>query len=221
MPETVLLVEDEIDLVNTLEFNLKRAGYQVLIASTAQQALQLAAQQPDAVLLDIMLPDMLGTEVCRLLRANAATASIPIIMLTAKGEEADRVTGFEAGADDYVVKPFSVKELLLRVRSVLRRKAPAQFGDLHIDYAARRVEVAGEECVLTVIEFKLLTLLLARKGIVQSREDLLRDVWDIAAHVTTRTVDTHVKRLRQKLGDKAPYIQTQRGVGYLFVDKVS
>jgi two-component system phosphate regulon response regulator PhoB len=170
-----------------------------------------------------MLPDISGIEVCRQLRANRRTQGIPVLMLTAKGEEIDRVVGFEVGADDYVVKPFSVRELTLRVRALIRRSQKVEpdqddisFGRLRIDSGAHQVWVDGQEVVLTALEFRLLTTLLVRRGRVQTRERLLQDVWGIDADVTTRTVDTHVKRLRQKLVEAGEYIETLRGVGYRF-----
>ena len=178
-------------------------------AADGQEALAAASQNPvpDIVLLDLMLPDLPGTEICRRIKADPRTADVPIVMLTARGEEIDRVVGFEVGADDYVVKPFSTRELVLRVRAVLRRSRPAPamgeiqtFGELRIDLAGHRVWVAGEEISLTALEFRLLTTFMSRKGRVQSREALLDDVWGVHNSVTTRTVDTHVKRLRQKLG---------------------
>jgi two-component system phosphate regulon response regulator PhoB len=185
--------------------------------------LQLAAgQTPDLVLLDLMLPDVEGTEVCRRLRADPKTKGIPIMMLTAKGDEVDRVVGFEIGADDYVTKPFSVRELLLRVRAVLRRgtepreSGTIQVGVLTIDGEAHRVFVEGREVALTALEFRLLSMLAGRRGRVQTREVLLNEVWGLHLNVETRTVDTHVKRLREKLGAAGGLIQTVRGVGYRF-----
>lgn len=225
----ILIVEDERDLANTLKYNLEREGYQTRVALTGQQALELAAAEPipDLVLLDLMLPDISGTEVCRRVRQQERTRSVPIIMLTAKGEEIDRVVGFEVGADDYVVKPYSVRELLLRIGAVLRRASGEEerdeddltFGMLSVNTAAHRVTLAGEEITLTALEFKLLTTFLMRKGRVQTREVLLNDVWGIHANVMTRTVDTHVKRLREKLGDAGNYIETLRGVGYRFKEE--
>ena len=220
----ILIVEDETDLQQILEYNFRQAGYEVSIASRGAEGLRLArAQKPDAILLDIMLPDMLGTEVCRTLKSSAETRGTSIIMVTAKGEEIDRVVGFELGADDYVVKPFSVRELVLRVSAILRRaKEPVdedavEFGALRIDRAAHRAWVAGEEVALTPLEFRLLTTLYQRKNRVQTRASLLDDVWDVQADLTTRTVDTHVKRLREKLGPVRDYVETVRGVGYRFV----
>ena len=225
MSAVILIVEDERDLVTTLEYTLQREGYRTRAALTGRAALELAQQDPppDLVLLDLMLPDCSGFELCRQLRQDERTRRVPIIIASAKGEEIDRVVGFELGADDYVVKPYSVRELLLRVRAVLRRRtlppgeeqpAPLTFGLLRLDNDAHRCWVADEEVVLTALEFRLLTLLLARRGRVQTREVLLSDVWGIQADITTRTVDTHVKRLRQKLGSAGLYIETLRGVGY-------
>ena len=225
MSSVILIVEDEQDLLNTLDYNLQREGYKTRCATTGRQALALADQRPapDLVLLDLMLPDMSGTEVCRALRANERTKHVPVLMLTAKGEEIDRVVGFEVGADDYVVKPYSVREVALRVRAILRRMRGGdgegertEFGRLRIDVSAHRAWVEDEEVSLTALEFKLLTTLLERRGRVQTREVLLTDVWGFSAEVTTRTVDTHVKRLRQKLGAAGRYIETLRGVGYRF-----
>jgi two-component system phosphate regulon response regulator PhoB len=225
MSSLILIVEDEQDLLTTLDYNLQREGYRTRCASNGRQALALAEQRPppDLVLLDLMLPDMSGTEVCRLLRASERTRHVPVLMLTAKGEEIDRVVGFEIGADDYVVKPYSVRELTLRVRAILRRTRTGEsegerieFGRLRVDVSAHRAWVDDEEVSLTALEFKLLTTLLERRGRVQTREVLLTDVWGFSAEVTTRTVDTHVKRLRQKLGPAGRYIETLRGVGYRF-----
>lgn len=226
MAVRILVVDDEPDLIATLDFNLQREGYDTVLAATGEEALIAARKSPlpDLILLDVMLPDISGTEVCRRLRADERTRQIPVLMLTAKGEEIDRVVGFEVGADDYVVKPFSVREVLLRTRAILRRAQTEQptndeqitFGALRIDSSAHRVWVDDEEVTLTALEFKLLRTLLERKGRVQSRDALLADVWGISADVTTRTVDTHVKRLRDKLGAAGAYVETLRGVGYRF-----
>ncbi|MDD9946822.1 MAG: response regulator transcription factor [Myxococcales bacterium] len=227
MAETVLVVDDEVDLVETLSFNLQQAGYATRTATNGKQALQTLASppRPDLVILDLMLPDMSGNDICKHLRSDPATRELPVIMLTARGDEIDRVLGLELGADDYVVKPFSVRELLLRVKAVLRRGTSPEgaagtrsFGCLKLDTDAHRIWVEGEEITLTALEFRLVTTLLDRKGRVQSREGLLEEVWHMPAELTTRTVDTHVKRLRQKLKAAGPYIQTVRGVGYRFVD---
>ena len=227
MAETILIVEDERDLVAALEYNLQREGYQTRGALGGLAAIDLLQLDPlpDLVLLDLMLPDLSGVEVCRKMRQSERTRSVPVIMLTAKGEEIDRVVGFEVGADDYVTKPFSVRELLLRVRAVLRRAqgppeaeagGPVVFGHLRVDPDAVRVWVDDREVVLTALEFRLLATFLARRGRVQTRDVLLSDVWGVHADVVTRTVDTHVKRLREKLGPAGSYIETLRGIGYRF-----
>jgi len=221
----ILVVEDEADLRQVLEFNLTGAGHEVQAVSTGEAALRKGRERrPDLVLLDLMLPDISGLEVCRQFKTDEALRSIPIIMLTARGDEIDRVVGFEIGADDYVAKPFSVRELTLRIGAVLRRKdAPpgdadsTVFGRLRLDRQAHRAWVDGEELDLTALEFKLLSILYERRDRVQSRTVLLDVVWGIRADVTTRTVDTHVKRLREKLGAARDYVETVRGVGYRFL----
>lgn len=221
----ILIVEDESDLQQVLKFNLERQGHEISIASSGSDGLRSAAgNPPDLVLLDVMLPDIFGTEVCRSLREDPTTASIPIIMLTAKGAETDRIEGFTLGADDYVTKPFSIRELTLRIDAILRRVQPAHQGDqfisfgvLRIDPLAHRAWVSEREVELSALEFKLLLVLYQRKNRVQSRSALLDSVWGVTADVTTRTVDTHVKRLREKLGEARGYIDTVRGVGYRFV----
>jgi two-component system phosphate regulon response regulator PhoB len=228
MPETILLVDDESELLQALLFALRREGYEARTARNGRDALAIAMAEPapDLVLLDLMLPDMPGTEVCKRLKAAPATAGIPIIMVTARNEEIDRVVGFEVGADDYVAKPFSNRELILRIRAVLRRNRPREdagpaeaFGRLKVDAAGHRAWVDGQEVALTALEFKLLGTFMARRGRVQDRETLLDQVWGLGTAVTTRTVDTHVKRLRQKLGPAGDYIETRRGVGYRFRDR--
>jgi two-component system phosphate regulon response regulator PhoB len=228
MSALVMVVDDEEDLVATLEFNLRREGYASRSALTGEAALRLTGEDPvpDLILLDLMLPDVPGTELCRRFKQENRTRHVPIIMLTAKGEEIDRVIGLEVGADDYVVKPFSVRELMLRVRAILRRtrnsEAPhteRRFADLRVDTDAHRVWVGAFEVILTALEFKLLLMLLDRRGRVQTRERLLEEVWQMPGELTTRTVDTHVKRLRQKLGHAGDYIETVRGVGYRFLDR--
>lgn len=222
----ILVIEDETDIQQILDYNLREKGHKVYIAGTGEEGLRLAREKkPDLVLLDLMLPGMPGTEVCKTLKADAATKSAQVVMLTAKGEEIDRVVGFELGADDYVVKPFSVRELLLRVQAILRRSQGEQeaaqsfeFGTLKVDREAHRVWANGAELELTALEFKLLVTLYDRKNRVQTRSALLSDVWGIDADITTRTVDTHVKRLREKLGAAGDYIETVRGVGYRFTE---
>jgi two-component system phosphate regulon response regulator PhoB len=223
----ILVIEDERDLQTVLEYNLKQAGHEVISALLGRAGLNIAFERkPDLVLLDIMLPDIQGTEVCKALRADPRTSDVRIIMLTAKGEEIDRVLGFELGADDYVVKPFIVRELLLRIRAVLRRgsgeptggQRSFDFGPLKVDTEAHRVWVDGSETELTALEFRLLVTLHERRNRVQTRSVLLDDVWGIEADITTRTVDTHVKRLREKLGRAGDFIETVRGVGYRFAE---
>jgi len=226
--KTILLVEDEADLAATIEYNLQREGYRTRVAHDGRTALEELAREPapDAILLDLMLPDISGTEICKHLREQERTRDVPVIMVTAKGAEIDRVVGFEVGADDYVVKPFSVRELMLRIRALLRRtERPADnpdmitFDRLRVDREGHRVWVDEQEISLTALEFRLLYAFISRRGRVQTRDALLSDVWGIEADVTTRTVDTHVKRLREKLGDAGRYVETLRGVGYRFRDR--
>lgn len=230
MQHRILIVEDEPDLAATLEYTLQREGYRTRMATTGAEAMEEVRREPvpDLVLLDLMLPDLSGLEVCRKVRADEATGGIAILMLTAKGEEIDRVVGFEVGADDYVVKPFSVRELVLRIAALLRRSGGAEsatevvsFGRLRLDGPAHRAWVDGDELMLTALEFKLLSVLMNRRGRVQTRDTLLTDVWGYVADVSSRTVDTHVKRLREKLGPAGPYVETVRGVGYRFRDAPS
>jgi two-component system, OmpR family, phosphate regulon response regulator PhoB len=223
---TVLIVEDERDLLSLLDFNLRQSGFETMLAATAEEALaHVRRQVPDLVVLDLMLPDLPGTEVCRRLKASDRTRHVPVVMLTAKGEEVDRVVGFELGADDYVTKPFSVRELTLRLQAVLRRGArhaaeavPERIGPIRLDVAAHRAFVGDGEIPLTPLEFRLLATLMARAGRVQSRDQLLSDVWEMSPDLETRTVDTHVKRLREKLGEARDLLETVRGVGYRLVD---
>jgi two-component system phosphate regulon response regulator PhoB len=232
----VVIIEDETDLRDLLAYNLKGAGYEVFAAADAAAGVAMVREQhPDLVLLDIMLPDASGLDVCRMLKSQPATRDVQVMMVTAKGEEIDRVVGFELGADDYVVKPFSTRELLLRVQAVLRRRAtspaspppapgdgpaPIRFGLLLIDRSAHRVWVEDREVQLTALEFKLLGTLYDRRDRVQTRGSLLEDVWGASSDMATRTVDTHVKRLREKLGAAGDYIETVRGVGYRFLGKI-
>jgi two-component system phosphate regulon response regulator PhoB len=222
----ILVIEDESDIRQVLDHSLRAAGHEVLAAAFGQDGLRLARQEhPDLVLLDLMLPDIPGTEVCRAIKDDAFTRSTPVIMLTAKGEEIDRVVGFELGADDYVTKPFSVRELLLRIRATLKRndvKPPessvVDFGVLRMDREAHRVWVQGHEVELTALEFKLLVTLYDRRNRVQSRGALLDHVWGMDTKIATRTVDAHVKRLREKIGAARDYVETVRGVGYRFAE---
>jgi len=225
---TILIVEDEEDLRHVLIFNLEAAGHRVIAASRGAEAIRLVKQEvPDLVLLDVMLPDVTGLDVCRQIKTEAATKHTCVVMLTARAEEIDRVVGFELGADDYVTKPFSVRELVLRISAILRRhavqhndEASVEFGVLRLDRAGYRAWVQGRELELTALEFNLLLTLYDRRDRVQARPTLLEDVWGVSADVTTRTVDTHVKRLREKLGAARDYIETVRGVGYRFVGQL-
>jgi two-component system phosphate regulon response regulator PhoB len=229
----VLVVEDERDLQEIISYNLRELGYDVDVSETGAPVLAMATERvPDLVILDLMLPDVSGLEVCRNLKRNPATRATPVVMVTAKGAEVDRVVGFELGADDYVVKPFSVRELLLRVQAILRRSQPAPspepavapapaptitFGRLRIDRDAPNVQVDDQEVTLTALELRLLCTLYERRNRVQSRAVLLDDVWCVSGENATRTVDTHVKRLREKLGPAGAYIETIRGIGYRFM----
>jgi len=223
----ILIVDDEPDLIRPLSFLLRRDHFQVEEVLDGTSCLERMAREPlpDLVLLDLMLPDIPGTQVCLRLRSDPRTARVPIVMLTARGEEVDRVVGFELGADDYVTKPYSVQELMLRMRAVLRRTRAApnpmdriHLGDLEVDPAAVRAWMDGDELTLTPTEFRILLTLLQRRGRAQSRAQLLEAVWDLGDGATERAVDTHIKRLRQKLGGASEVIQTVRGVGYRIFD---
>jgi DNA-binding response OmpR family regulator len=224
--ERILVIDDEPDLLELIEVNLKGAGFEIELASNGKDGLDLARQSiPDLIVLDVMLPEMGGLEVCKSLRRDPATGEIPILMLTARATEIDRVLGLELGADDYVTKPFSTRELVLRVKNLLRRKTTGtavqeqiQFGGLSIDRSRHRICFQGRPLELTLTEFKLVTVLAERRGRVQSRDQLLKDVWGYNSAIDTRTVDTHMRRLRHKLGGAARYLDTVRGVGYRFVD---
>lgn len=222
----ILVVDDEPETIELVEFNLRQSGYEVLSASNGAEALRKARSiTPDLVVLDLMLPEIEGTEVCKLLRRDPATARIPIVMLTARASELDRVLGLELGADDYLTKPFSPRELVLRIRKILERAHPVEdqgqvlrFGSLTIDIPRHLVTVGKSRVDLTATEFKLLTLLAQRSGRVQTRDVLLRDVWDYSSLVDSRTVDTHMRRLREKLGPATRHLETVRGVGYRFIE---
>ena len=226
MKQKILVVDDEPEAIELVEFNLKQAGYDVASAADGAEALKKArALQPSLVVLDLMLPEMDGLEVCKILRREPTTKAIPIIMLTAKAAEIDRVLGLELGADDYLTKPFSPRELVLRVKKVLQRgrveddeEKTMKFGDLLIDTPRHLVSWRGKAIELTATEFKLLSVLAKRRGRVQSRDQLLRDVWEYDSLIDTRTVDTHMRRLREKLGPAAKFLDTVRGVGYRFVE---
>lgn len=226
MKQKILVVDDEPEAVELVEFNLKQAGYDVATAADGAEALRKTRSLlPSLIVLDLMLPEMDGLEVCKMLRRDPATTTIPIVMLTAKAAEIDRVLGLELGADDYLTKPFSPRELVLRIKKLLARGQgePGEgetlaFGHLLIDVPRHLVSWRGKRVELTATEFKLLTLLAQRRGRVQTRESLLRDVWEYNTLVDTRTVDTHMRRLREKLGPASKYLDTVRGVGYRFVE---
>ncbi|HWA25427.1 MAG TPA: response regulator transcription factor [Lacunisphaera sp.] len=224
MKPRILVVDDEPDALEVIAFKLKEAGYTPLTAADGLRAVDLVREErPALVVLDLMLPKIDGLEVCKILRRDPATAGIPIIMLTARAAEMDRIVGLELGADDYVTKPFSPRELVLRIKKVLTRAAasdePAthlRIGTLDIDSGRHVVKVKDQAVTLTATEFKLLELLARRRGRVQTRDRLLQDVWGYDNPIDTRTVDTHMRRLREKLGTAAEYLETIRGVGYRF-----
>jgi len=224
--QLILIVEDEKDLLDLLQFNLRQGGFETVTASDGERALELLRHRiPDLVMLDLMLPGVPGTEVCRQLKSSPRTRHVPVIMVTARGEEVDRVVGFELGADDFVTKPFSLRELVLRVRAVLRRGVNGEtdvlqekVGPLRIDPVAHRAFVSDQELALTALEFKLLATFMSRVGRLQTRAALLRDVWNMSGDLQTRTVDTHIKRLREKLGAGRDLIETVRGSGYRMLD---
>ena len=209
-----------------VEFNVKQAGFDVLTAADGAEALKKArGAMPNLIVLDLMLPEIDGLEVCKMLRRDPATQAIPIVMVTAKAAEIDRILGLELGADDYITKPFSPRELVLRIKNILQRgrpeaKAPDthKFGELLIDSPRHLVSWRGKRIDLTATEFRLLSILAERRGRVQSRERLLRDVWEYNNLIDTRTVDTHMRRLREKLGPASKYLDTVRGVGYRFLE---
>ncbi|MFH1878218.1 MAG: response regulator transcription factor [Candidatus Omnitrophota bacterium] len=227
--KNILIVEDDKNISKLIKYNLDKDGFNCVAVFSGEDALKaLGEGKTDLVLLDIMLPGIDGLEVCRQIKKNSEHSRVPVIMLTAKGEEIDRIVGFELGADDYVLKPFSPRELVLRIKAVLKRGEMAEeeeeggilkAGKIEVDLSRHKVSSGKREVELTPMEFKLLVTLMRRAGRVQSREKLLDDVWDIASDVTTRTVDTHIKRLREKLGKKGEMIETVRGVGYRLSEK--
>ncbi|MDD4894610.1 MAG: response regulator transcription factor [Candidatus Omnitrophica bacterium] len=225
MPQdNILVIEDDKHISKLVKYNLEKAGYSCVLADDGEEALDiLAKERTDLIILDIMLPKMDGFEVCKVIKQDSKLKNIPIIMLTAKGEEVDRIVGLELGADDYVVKPFSPRELVLRIKAILKRGKPEESPkdiikkeELVIDIPRHKVTARNKEIELTPIEFKLLVTLIERAGRVQSRDRLLSDVWDMHTDVYTRTVDTHIKRLREKLGKMGRQIETVRGLGYRF-----
>ena len=229
MTNKVLVIEDEPDIRKTLEYNLSREGYKVEGCGSIEEA-NTFLENPSysIILLDLMLPDGSGLDLCKQIKSNPETNETPILILTAKDDEVDKVVGFELGADDYVTKPFSVRELILRVKAILKRNTKTSnpsnqtheinrnFGSLKMNVESHEVFINDEEIILTALEFKLLRQLVERRGRVQTRDQLLTDVWGYSSDITTRTVDTHIKRLREKLGSMGKYVQTIRGVGYKF-----
>jgi two-component system phosphate regulon response regulator PhoB len=228
MPETILLIEDEEDVSDLIRYHLKKSKYRVLSAADGLEGLRLASEErPDAVILDVMLPRLNGFEVAKRMKADPSTASIPLLILSAKGEPEHRIKGLELGADDYLPKPFSPKELLLRIKALLRRRQASVAeevlvtGPFTVDRTSLKVTVEGRRLDLTSTEFKLLSLLIGKEGFIQSREELLQEVWGYRNSVDTRTVDTHMRRLREKLGEHAPHLETIRGEGYRFLVRLS
>ncbi|MBA2124300.1 DNA-binding response regulator [bacterium Unc6] len=219
----ILIIEDDPHISKLVKYNLEREHYDCTVVSNGEKAIEILKNRAaNLVILDIMLPGMDGFEFCRIIKQHSSLKSVPIIMLTAKGQEVDRVVGLELGADDYIVKPFSIRELVLRIKAVLKRKEEKKpeetinIGDITIDIPKHKITVKNKDVPFTAMEFKLLLLLIERAGRVQSREDLLSDVWGIESEIFTRTVDTHIKRIRQKLGKQKDMIETVRGVGYRF-----
>ncbi len=224
----ILVVDDETDVTDLLVYTLKAKGFTVEAVNDPSRSIGIARTfLPDLVILDVMMPDLNGIQICRMLRADAKLKKVPVIFLTAKAEESDRIQGLEVGADDYICKPFSTKELVLRVQTILRRlneglvEVPRLItvGQIVLDGERHIVSVAGEVVDLTATEFKLLRLLMERRGRVQTREHLLINVWNYETEIETRTVDTHVRRLREKLAGEADWIETIRGVGYRFAER--
>jgi two-component system phosphate regulon response regulator PhoB len=222
-PARILVVEDEQSIAEVLEYNLDKEGFAVEVAPRGDTALDsIRTNPPDLILLDLMLPGLNGLEICRLLKRDPRTASVPLVILTAKSDEVDRIVGLELGADDYISKPFSPREVVLRIKAVLRRleiqetgqTEILEVGGLHLDVPGHRLLVGSEEIPLTATEFRLLRILMERRNRVQTRERLLSDVWKYAEETDSRTVDTHIRRLRRKLGTEADRIETVIGVGY-------
>jgi phosphate regulon transcriptional regulator PhoB len=229
-PNQIIVVDDEVDLIELVSYNLKKEGFSVDSAADAETALKkIRKGQYDLLILDLMLPGIQGIELCRILRSDPKTSGLPIIMLTAKGEDVDRIIGLEMGADDYMAKPFSPRELIARVKAVLRRageksatKKVLKFGELEIDIERYAVSIKGEPIALSATEYKLLLFLAERKGKVFSRGQLLDAIWRDEAFVEPRTVDVHIRRLRSQIEEdpaRPKYIKTMRGIGYLFNEK--
>lgn len=224
----ILIVDDELDVADLVAYNLQTKGFDTETVNDPTHSIGVArTMMPDLVILDVMMPEINGIQICRLLRAEPQLKNVPVIFLTAKVEEDDRVQGLESGADDYVCKPFSTKELVLRVQNILRRTSEKEdgggvtliVGSIELDVDRHEVKIGGEVIDLTATEFKLLHLLMERRGRVQTREHLLLNVWNYETEIETRTVDTHVRRLREKLGAEAEWIETIRGVGYRMAER--
>lgn len=227
-PKRILVVDDESDVTDLVAYHLRSKGFQVEAVNDPNSSIGVARTfLPDLVILDVMMPDLNGIQICRMLRADPKLKKVPVIFLTAKAEENDRIQGLELGADDYICKPFSIKELVLRVQSIIRRISEAlpeepkrlQVGQIVIEVDRHEAFVHGRKIELTATEFKLLRLLMERRGRVQTREHLLINVWNYETEIETRTVDTHVRRLREKLGEEADWIETIRGVGYRMAER--
>lgn len=223
----ILIVDDEPDVTELVGYQLRAKGFSVEALNDPTQSIaKIRAFQPDLIILDVMMPNISGIQICRMLRADPKSKAIPVVFLTARAEEADRVLGLEVGGDDYICKPFSVKELTLRIQGLLRRSSEPlddqpkhlEIGTIVLDNERHQVTVGGAPVELTATEFRLLRLLMERKGRVQSREHLLLNVWNYETEIETRTVDTHIRRLREKLGPEADLIETLRGVGYRMID---
>lgn len=225
--ERILIIEDDKHIAKLLNYNLEKAGFNCRVASTGEEGFDFLSSYPvDLVILDIMLPGMDGFEVCRRIKGDSRLKKISVLMLTAKGEEVDRIVGLELGADDYMVKPFSPRELILRIKAILRRgitredeKEVICYKNLSIDKARHKVSLGNKEIELTQMEFRLLSTLLERQGRVQTRDRLLEDVWGMSSEANTRTIDTHIKRLREKIGPLGHCIETVRGMGYRFKEE--
>lgn len=224
----ILIVDDESDVADLVAYHLKAKGYDTQTVNDPTHSIGAArSMMPDLVILDVMMPEINGIQICRLLRADPKLKHVPVIFLTAKVEENDRVQGLESGADDYICKPFSTKELVLRVQNILRHTSEKTeskavkliVGSIELDVDRHEVQIGGEVVELTATEFKLLHLLMERRGRVQTREHLLLNVWNYETEIETRTVDTHVRRLREKLGEEAEWIETIRGVGYRMAER--
>jgi len=227
-PKKILIIDDEVDVTDLVAYHLRAKGFHVEALNDPNGSIGVARTfVPDLVILDVMMPELNGIQICRMLRADPKLKKVPVIFLTAKAEETDRIQGLETGADDYICKPFSTKELVLRVQSILRRLADGapvepkmlQVGQIAIDIDRHIATVVGQPVDLTATEFKLLRLLMERRGRVQTREHLLINVWNYETEIETRTVDTHVRRLREKLGAEAAWIETIRGVGYRMAER--